>query len=77
VAELGGSQCLAIGDGLATDIRGAWDNGFLALFVTGGIHAADFGPHDAPDGERVAARLAAEGLGAVAYLPALVWGGSP
>ena len=28
-----------------------------ALFVTGGIHAADFGPPVQPDGERVAARL--------------------
>jgi hypothetical protein len=41
--------------------------------VTGGIHAADFGPPDDPDGERVAARLQAEGLQAVAYLPSLVW----
>jgi HAD superfamily hydrolase (TIGR01459 family) len=77
LAGLGGANCLAIGDGLPTDIRGACDNGFPVLFVTGGIHAADFGPHDAPEGERVAARLAAEGLDAVAYLPALVWRGGP
>ena len=53
---------LAVGDGLPTDIRGAVDNGVPVLFVTGGIHAADFGPHRDPDGERVAARLQAEGL---------------
>jgi HAD superfamily hydrolase (TIGR01459 family) len=76
IAELGGSRPLAIGDGLATDIRGAVDNGIPALFVTGGIHAADFGPVLEPDGERVASRLKAEGLAAVAYVPALVWDGA-
>ncbi|HEX9905847.1 MAG TPA: TIGR01459 family HAD-type hydrolase [Propylenella sp.] len=74
LAGLGaGEPILAIGDGLPTDIRGAVDNGLPVLFVTGGIHAADFGPPDDPDGERVAARLQAEGLQAVAYLPSLVW----
>jgi len=74
LAGLGaGAHILAVGDGLPTDIRGAVDNGLPVLFVTGGIHAADFGPTDDPDGERVAARLHAEGLAAVAYLPALVW----
>jgi ribonucleotide monophosphatase NagD (HAD superfamily) len=73
VADLGGQKCLAIGDGLPTDIRGAVDNGFDVLFVTGGIHAADFGPPDAPEAERVAARLAAEGLKAVAFMPVLAW----
>lgn len=71
--ELGATKMLAVGDGLPTDIRGACDNDIAVLFVTGGIHAADFGPPDAPDGERVAARLRAEGLKAVAYIPALVW----
>jgi HAD superfamily hydrolase (TIGR01459 family) len=73
IAELGGKKTLAVGDGLPTDIRGAVDNGVPALFVTGGIHAADFGAHDDPEHERVAARLSAEGLSAVAYMPKLVW----
>lgn len=76
LAALGAGPALAIGDGLPTDIRGAVDNAVPVLFVTGGIHAADFGPHHDPDGERVAARLAAEGLHAVAYIPALVWDGA-
>jgi ribonucleotide monophosphatase NagD (HAD superfamily) len=76
IAELGGTKCLAVGDGLPTDIAGACGNGFPVLFVTGGIHAADFGPHDAPDPERVRMRLNAEGLGAIAYMPALAWEGS-
>lgn len=73
VAELGGETVLAIGDGLPTDIRGACDNGIDVLFVTGGIHSADFGPTDEPDPARVEARLRAEGLGAAAFLPALAW----
>lgn len=74
VAKLGGTRPLAAGDGLPTDIRGACDNGVPALFITGGIHAADFGPTAAsPDPERVAARLHAEGLEAAAFMPALAW----
>jgi HAD superfamily hydrolase (TIGR01459 family) len=75
LAELGGTKMLAVGDGLPTDIRGACDNGVDVLFVTGGIHAADFGPPGAPEPDRVAARLRAEGLGAVAFMPALAWNG--
>lgn len=75
IADLGGSRVLAIGDGLPTDIRGACDNGFDVLFVTGGIHAADFGLTDAPEQVRVEARLQAEGLSAVAFIPALAWDG--
>ena len=75
LAARGGVRPLAVGDGLPTDIRGAVDNGVPALFVTGGIHAADFGPVGAPDGTRVATRLAAEGLTAAAYIPTLRWDG--
>jgi HAD superfamily hydrolase (TIGR01459 family) len=74
--ERGAGRPLAVGDGLPTDIRGAVDNGVPVLFVTGGIHAADFGPPLQPDGERVTARLNAEGLSAVAYIPTLSWDGA-
>jgi HAD superfamily hydrolase (TIGR01459 family) len=73
LADLGATRPLAVGDGLPTDIRGAVDNGIPALFVTGGIHTADFGPRDEPDGERVASRLKSEGLAAAAYIPTLRW----
>ena len=36
------SRLLAIGDGLATDIKGTADNGFDAYFIVGGIHASEF-----------------------------------
>jgi HAD superfamily hydrolase (TIGR01459 family) len=68
------ARVLALGDGLRTDIRGAYDNGFDVAFVTGGIHAGDFGERHAPDLGRVSARLAAEGLGARAVMAHLVWG---
>ncbi len=76
LAELGGKKLLAVGDGLPTDIRGAVDNGLPALFVTGGIHAADFGPAGEPDAARVEQRLATEGLVAAAYIPTLCWDAS-
>jgi ribonucleotide monophosphatase NagD (HAD superfamily) len=71
--DLGAERTLVVGDGLPTDIRGAAENGLPALFITGGIHAADFGPVAAPVKERVAARLEAEGLSAIGFMPALVW----
>jgi len=68
------TRVLAIGDGLKTDVRGAVHNGFDVLFVTGGIHAADFGDRFAPDIARVAARLRTEGLTARAVMAQLAWG---
>ncbi len=67
------ARVLAIGDGLATDIRGAYSQRFDVLFVTGGIHAADFGSLDAPDAKRVELRLMEEDLAVTAFTPRLVW----
>ncbi|MEY4984680.1 MAG: hypothetical protein RIR62_2946 [Pseudomonadota bacterium] len=51
-------RILAIGDGIATDVQGAAAEGIDALFVTGGIAAAEFGPDAAnPDPARLAAWL--------------------
>jgi HAD superfamily hydrolase (TIGR01459 family) len=66
-------RVLAIGDGLPTDISGANAQGFDVLFITEGIHAADLGPPLQPDPEKVAARLAREGLRADYYMPRLAW----
>lgn len=47
LAELTGdddARILCIGDGISTDIQGALAEGLDALFVTGGIAAAEFGP---------------------------------
>lgn len=66
-------RVMAIGDGLATDVRGAHGQKIDTLFVTGGIHAADFGPVDDPDPKRVEIRLMEEDLAVTALVPRLVW----
>lgn len=59
---------LAVGDGLATDVRGANDAGLDVLFVSGGIHGEEFAG-GAP--AAVAAGLAARGLAARYLIHAL------
>jgi ribonucleotide monophosphatase NagD (HAD superfamily) len=67
------ASLLAIGDGAETDLRGADGAGIDVLFITGGIHAANFGSRDRPQATAVAKFLADAGLGAVAFTPFLVW----
>ncbi|MEJ8473552.1 TIGR01459 family HAD-type hydrolase [Roseibium algae] len=66
-------KILAVGDGLPTDIRGGVAQDLDVLFITGGIHAADFGAVDSPDETLIQQRLAEEGLHARAAVPRLVW----
>lgn len=55
-------QVLAIGDGILTDIAGARGEGIDALFITGGLEAARFGPDPlTPDAARLDAWLASVG----------------
>jgi HAD superfamily hydrolase (TIGR01459 family) len=66
------ARIAAIGDAMATDIRGALDLGVDAIFVTGGIHREALRP--GPDAETRAARFYAEaGFAPQMTLPALVW----
>ncbi|MDX8540957.1 TIGR01459 family HAD-type hydrolase [Mesorhizobium abyssinicae] len=65
------SRVLAIGDGMMTDIKGAADNGFEVLYVSGGIHARDYGDPLRPDRERLAAFLEKHGYRPVAVIPRL------
>lgn len=56
-------RILCIGDGIGTDIKGAAGEGLDALFVTGGIAAAEFGTDAAnPDAGLLAAWLQAQQL---------------
>lgn len=67
------ADILAIGDGIATDIRGAAAFGLDVLFVTGGIHAAEplAGEGGAPG---LLDRLAPiAGLKLAGVVPELVW----
>ena len=64
LAELGqevpDSRILAIGDGIGTDIRGAVGEDIDALFVTGGLAAAETKTDGQPDPDALAAFLDSE-----------------
>jgi HAD superfamily hydrolase (TIGR01459 family) len=65
------SEALAIGDGMLTDIKGATDNGFDVLYVSGGVHARDYGDPLDPDRDQLLAFLASHGERPVASIPRL------
>ena len=64
-------RVVCIGDGLATDVKGAMDNGFDLVFVANGIHARDYGAPGAPDPARMEAFLRDFGAEPVAAMPRL------
>jgi HAD superfamily hydrolase (TIGR01459 family) len=66
-------RILAIGDGVATDLRGAVGAGLDVLFVTAGIHVAEFGPPDRPDPKKITAFLSKNKVAARAHIPRLRW----
>jgi HAD superfamily hydrolase (TIGR01459 family) len=68
---VGRGEVLAIGDGMVTDVKGAADYGIDVLYVSAGIHAADYGDPDSPDAGRLAAFLAKHGQAPVAVIPRL------
>lgn len=60
-ADVGRKRVLAIGDSVRTDFKGAASYGIDCLFVTAGIHAAEFGGRDDPDPDAVERVLIAAG----------------
>lgn len=62
---------LAVGDGVLTDVKGAETNGIDVLYVSGGIHAGEYGDPQDPDSERLAAFLGTHGHHPVAVIPHL------
>jgi HAD superfamily hydrolase (TIGR01459 family) len=62
---------LAIGDGIMTDAKGAADNAIDLLYVTAGIHAAEYGEGERPDPSQLAAFLEKHGYAPVAAMPRL------
>ena len=69
--EISRADVLAIGDGMLTDIKGAADNGLDVLYVSGGVHAREYGHPDEPEPERLAAFLDGHGFAPVAVMPKL------
>lgn len=55
-------RVLAIGDGVQTDIRGALDNGFQAMFIARGIHAREYVNGRVTDETRLQTFLDAAGV---------------
>jgi HAD superfamily hydrolase (TIGR01459 family) len=62
------SRVLAIGDGMMTDVKGAADNGFDVLYVSGGIHARDYGDTSRPDPAKLGLFLERHGYRPVAVM---------
>jgi HAD superfamily hydrolase (TIGR01459 family) len=61
------AHLLAIGDGMPTDIKGARDFGIDALYISGGIHAHEYGA----DRESLEAFVAGQGMAPVADMERL------
>lgn len=66
-------RILAIGDGMPTDIAGAAAYGVDALYISGGIHAQEYGAPEEPDHNLVGRFLAGHDAHPVAYMPRLEW----
>lgn len=72
--EIANARILAVGDGVATDMKGAEATGIDALFITGGIAAADCGGDaENPDPARVGEVCAKARIHPVAATARLVW----
>ena len=76
--ELAPSEVLAIGDSLATDVKGAQAAGFRTALVAGGIHGRDLGLRghgERPQPARIEALVARVGVRPDAVLSAFRWHG--
>lgn len=70
--KIGPRDALAIGDGILTDVKGADSFGIDVLYISGGIHAREYGEGLEPDLERLFAFLDRHGHRPVATMPRLV-----
>ncbi|MEO1398143.1 MAG: TIGR01459 family HAD-type hydrolase [Pseudomonadota bacterium] len=76
----GKSRVLAVGDGMPTDVAGALGNGFDLLYISAGIHAAEYAgsnkDHETPNEARLNAFLAQHNASPSAWMPRLTWDAS-
>lgn len=70
-SSIGENDVLAIGDGMLTDVKGAANAGFDVLYISAGIHAAEYGDADNPDRVRLAAFLQTHGHHPVGFMTRL------
>lgn len=66
------ARVLAIGDGMLTDVKGAQQFGVDVLYISGGIHAADYVKKGEVDHERLLAFLGRHGDAPNASMHALI-----
>ncbi|WP_439273502.1 TIGR01459 family HAD-type hydrolase [Pseudochrobactrum sp. HB0163] len=66
------SRILAIGDGMLTDVKGAQNYGIDVLYISGGIHAAEYSAKGGIDHDKLLAFLGRHGEAPVATMRALV-----
>lgn len=65
------ARCLAIGDGVLTDAKGATDNGVDLLYIAEGVHARDYSVDGVIDPARLDAFLDSHGQHPVAWMERL------
>lgn len=69
--DLDTARVVAIGDGMGTDVRGAIDAGLDVLYISGGIHAAEYLGENGPDEARLHAFLDRNQASARYWMPRL------
>ena len=67
------AKILAIGDGINTDIAGALGYGLDVVYISAGIHSAQYGSIDDPDNKQLQDFLKANNATPVAWMPRLKW----
>ncbi|URK88412.1 TIGR01459 family HAD-type hydrolase [Rhizobium sp. RCAM05350] len=65
------SRVIAIGDGMPTDVKGAQDFGLDVLYISAGIHAAEYMAAEKTDETKLAAFLKNEGATPKWWMPRL------
>ena len=65
---------IAVGDGMPTDVAGAINNGLDLLYISGGIHSAEYGDTANPDEPALNEFLMRHNAGNAVWMPCLEWG---
>ena len=64
---------ICIGDGMPTDVAGALSNGFDLLYISAGIHSAEYGAADNPDADALDGFLKKHQVDPTVWMPRLTW----
>ena len=67
------NHVIAVGDGMPTDVAGALANGFDLLYISAGIHSAEYGPAEDPDEVALQTFLNQHQVDPTVWMPRLTW----